>query len=72
MANPVTKPSMPASFKGVSHLKLPCHSIRKTHDFYTEIFPFTPLPQYNHYTPDHKLFAKMFTHKPTKLIVEVR
>ena len=63
---------MPTSFTGVNHLKLPCFSIQKTHDFYTRIFPFTPLPQYDHFTPDHKLFAKMFRHDQTKLIIEVR
>lgn len=44
----------------------------KTWEFYTKILPFTPLPQYDHFTPDHKLFAKMFYYEPTKLIVEVR
>jgi catechol 2,3-dioxygenase-like lactoylglutathione lyase family enzyme len=72
MANPAPPPSKPTSFKGINHLKLPCHSITKSHDFYTQIFPFIPLPQYNHYTPQHAVFAKMFTHEPTKLIVEVR
>jgi len=72
MAASASKPSMPPSFTGVNHLKLPCYSIKKTHDFYTTIFPFTPVPKYNHYTPEHKVFAMMFTHAPTKLIVEVR
>jgi hypothetical protein len=67
-----TKPSMPSSFNGINLLKLPCHSLKKTHAFYTEVFPFKPLPQYNRYTPEHKLFAMMFMHEPTKLIVEVR
>ena len=71
MAN-ATKPTMPSSFKGINHLKLPCHSLKKTYDFYTTIFPFKPLPQYNHYTPKHKLFAMMFTYEPSKLIIEVR
>jgi hypothetical protein len=66
------RPSMPSSFKGINHLKLPCHSLKKTHDFYTRIFPFTPLPQYNHYTPTHALFATMITHAPSNLIVEIR
>jgi hypothetical protein len=72
MSNSTAPPGKPRSFNGVNHLKLPCHSIPETHDFYTKIFPFTPLPQYDHFTPDHKLFAKMFSHEPTKLIVEVR
>lgn len=64
--------TMPKSFKGIHHLKLPCHSISRTFDFYTRIFPFSPLPQYDHFTPDHKLFARIFTHAPTNLLVEVR
>lgn len=63
---------MPSSFKGINHLKLPCQSINVTHDFYVNVFPFTPLPQYDHFTPNHELFAKMFTHAATQLIVEVR
>jgi len=69
---PATKPDGPRSFNGVNHLKLASSDIWKTHDFYTKIFHFTPLPHYNHYTPEHKLFAVMFEHTPTKLIVEVR
>ncbi|CAM6113161.1 unnamed protein product [Calypogeia fissa] len=73
MAEPSTKPSMPQSFSGVNHLKLPAHSIRKTHDFYTRVFPFKPIPQFDHFTPDHKLFAKMISHEhSTKLLVEIR
>lgn len=30
------------------------------------------MPQYDHFTPDHKLFAKMFQHEASQLIVEVR
>jgi catechol 2,3-dioxygenase-like lactoylglutathione lyase family enzyme len=65
-------PSMPRSFNGINHLKLPAQSLTKTMDFYTRIFPFTALPQYDHFTPDHRLFACMFTHAPTGLLVEVR
>ena len=72
MAGASTKQSMPSSFNGINHLKLPCHSLKKSHAFYTEVFPFKPLPQYNFYTPEHKLFAMMFIHDPTKLIVDVR
>lgn len=72
MQSETQTPVMPSSFNGIHHLKLPCASIRKTHDFYTEIFPFVALPQYNHYTPEHKLFALMFMHPSTKLIVEAR
>lgn len=63
---------MPSSFNGINHLKLPSFNIKKTHDFYTKILPFKPLPQYDHFTPEHKLFAKMCIHEPTKLIIEVR
>jgi hypothetical protein len=66
------QPSMPNSFNDINHLKLPSPSVQKTHDFDTRIFPFTPLPRYDHFTPDHKVFAKMFQHKQTKLIIEVR
>jgi len=69
---PTTKPTMPTSFNGINHLKLPAFSIQKTFDFYTNVLPFTPLPQYDHFTPEHKLFAKMCSHEPTKLIVEIR
>ena len=65
-------PTRPSSFSGINHLKLPSFSVQKTVDFYTNIFPFTYLPQYDHFTPDHKLFAKMFWHEPTKLIIEAR
>ncbi|KAH8803430.1 hypothetical protein F5884DRAFT_507580 [Xylogone sp. PMI_703] len=65
-------PVMPGSFNGIHHLKLPCASIRKTHDFYTKIFPFVALPQYDHYTPEHKLFALLFMHPSTNLVVEAR
>jgi hypothetical protein len=63
---------MPTSFNGINYLKLPANSIQKTHDFYTKVFPFSPLPQYDHFTPDHELFAKMFQHEQTGLAIEVR
>ncbi|KIM93902.1 hypothetical protein OIDMADRAFT_46013 [Oidiodendron maius Zn] len=63
---------MPKSFIGLHHLKLPCHSIKKTHEFYTTIFPFKPMPHADHFTPDHQLFAKLCIHEATKLIVELR
>ena len=62
MDSHASQPSMPPSFNGINHLKLPSACIHKTHDFYTRIFPFTPLPQYNHYAPSHQLLAAMFTH----------
>lgn len=30
------------------------------------------LPQNDHFTPNHKIFAKMFWHEPTKLIIGAR
>jgi catechol 2,3-dioxygenase-like lactoylglutathione lyase family enzyme len=72
MVDSITKISMPASFKGVNHLKLASSNVKTTHDFYTTIFPFTPQPHYDHFTPEHRLFAKMFIHEPSKLIVEIR
>lgn len=72
MEDPASGPTVPRSFNGINHLKLPCKSIRKTHDFYTQIFPFRPFLQYNHYTLDYKLFALMFMHPSTKPIIEVR
>ncbi|KAL6826708.1 hypothetical protein J3E69DRAFT_244493 [Trichoderma sp. SZMC 28015] len=72
MANKSSPVSMPRSFRGINHLKLACFSVQKTHDFYTKVFPFTPQPRWDHFTPDHKLFAKMFRYEPTGLIVEVR
>ncbi|KIX95740.1 uncharacterized protein Z520_08448 [Fonsecaea multimorphosa CBS 102226] len=66
------RPNGKRSFNGINHLKLATNDLWKCHEFYTKIFPFTPLPQYHHYTPEHKLFAVMFEHAPTKLIVEAR
>ncbi|KAF7973458.1 hypothetical protein HWV62_15044 [Athelia sp. TMB] len=67
-----TAPAMPASFLGINHLKLPANDIIATRDFYVSHFPFTYLPQYDHFTPEHTLFAVMIMHEPTKLIVEIR
>jgi catechol 2,3-dioxygenase-like lactoylglutathione lyase family enzyme len=64
--------TQPPLTKGLNHLKLPSHNIKKTHDFYTKIMGFNPLPHYNHYTPEHKLFAVMVEHPSTKLIIEIR
>ncbi|KAF4987814.1 hypothetical protein FGRMN_10130 [Fusarium graminum] len=65
----VTKPK---SFTGINHLKLPCHDIIKTGEFYESIFHLKRIIKYNHYTPDHELLAIMLEHEPTKLIVELR
>src|SRR5277367_6050962 len=57
MSEQSSTPSVPRSFNGINHLKLPAQSLTETMDFYTRIFPFTALPQYDHFTPDHRLFA---------------
>ncbi|MCJ1394270.1 hypothetical protein MMC18_007148 [Xylographa bjoerkii] len=64
--------NMPTSFQGVNHIKLPATDILKTYNFYTSIFPLTKIPEYEHYNAKGELFAVMFRHEPTKLIVEVR
>ena len=40
--------------------------------FYTNVLPLVHIPQFNHYTPEHKLFAVMCQHPSTKLLVEIR
>ncbi|KAI9232459.1 MAG: hypothetical protein BYD32DRAFT_400366 [Podila humilis] len=72
MSSTTSKPTAPSSFKGIHHLKLASSSIQKTHDFYTKVFPFTPLPAHDHFTPDHKVFAKIISHPLTNLLVEIR
>lgn len=67
-----TKPNGPRSFTGVHHLKLPSKNILKTQEFYTKILHFTPVPNYSHYNLENKLFAVMFRHEPTNLLVEAR
>lgn len=69
---PAKKPSSESSFRGINHLKLPATSLRKTVAFYTQILPFKYLPHYDHFTPDHKLFAQMVMYEPKNLIVELR
>ena len=64
--------SMPTSFNGINHLKLPVFNLNETLKFHTTIFPFAHLLHYDHFTPEHKLFALMFHHRETKVIVEVR
>lgn len=72
MESAQAKSVRPQSFNGINHLKLPVHSLQKTRDFYTKVFPFVHLPKYDHFTPNHELFACMVMHEPTKLIVEFR
>jgi catechol-2,3-dioxygenase len=55
-AKPAAKPK---SFNGINHLKLPCQSLKHTMDFYTKVLPFEHMPQYDHFTPEHQLFARM-------------
>lgn len=64
--------TMPPGFTGINHLKLPANDIQVTSDFYTTVFPFERLHQYDHFTLEHKFFAAMFSHKTTNLIVEIR
>ena len=65
-------PSQPPSILGLNHIKLPAYSIAATYAFYTDILPFTPLPEYDHFTPDRKIFAKLCRHDPSGLLLEVR
>lgn len=60
------------SFKGVNHVKLAVHSIQRSLHFYTNVLPFTHLKQFDHFTPEHKLFGSMFIYEPTKFLMEVR
>lgn len=64
------KLSMPSSFNGINHLKLPCYDILKTCEFYTTVFPFKRIKKYDHFTPDHELFAVMVAYEPDNLIFE--
>ncbi|KAK8109862.1 hypothetical protein PG999_007999 [Apiospora kogelbergensis] len=52
----------PPSLLGLNHLKLASHDILATRDFYTTVFPFTYLPDYDHRRADGSLFAVMFRH----------
>jgi catechol-2,3-dioxygenase len=65
-------PKMPSSFSSIDYLKIPVFDRKKTADFYTTLFPFTYQKKWEHFTPEHKLFAVMVTHDPTNLIVEFR
>ena len=67
---PLRHPSR--TFNGVNHLKLPCNDILTTGAFYEKLLPFTRIHEYNHYTPDHRLFAIMLQHQSTNLIIELR
>lgn len=64
--------SQPKSLKGINHVKLPVFSLKRTLEFYTTVFPFIHLPELDHFTPDHKLFAQLFRHEPSRLLVELR
>lgn len=63
-------PKRPPSFNGINHIKLPCHSIQRTLDFYTTILPFELQPHLDHFTPDHKVFARML--KYNNILLELR
>jgi catechol-2,3-dioxygenase len=72
MSSTMLQPPRPSSFRGVDHLKLAVFSLPRTHDFYTKVLPLSPQPQWDHFTPEHKLCAKMAKHEQTNLIVEFR
>lgn len=72
MESTSTNGARPSSFNGINHLKLPVKSLHHTLDFYTKVFPFVHVPKWDHFTPQHELFACLFTHEPTKLVVEIR
>lgn len=64
--------SNPPSIKGLNHLKLPTNSLRASVEFYTQILPFTLLPEYNHYTASHQIYAQILSHKPSNTLLELR
>lgn len=68
----MAKSQPPSNFLGINHIKLPSTDILRTYDFYTSIFPFKKVPEYEHYNANGGLFAVMFRHEPTALIVEIR
>ena len=65
------KPARP-SINGVNHIKLPSANLLKTLHFYTTVLPMEHIQAYNHYTPQHKLFAVLVQHPSTKLLIELR
>ena len=70
---PETSRQHPSPLNGIHHLKLSSKDILATQSFYTKILHFNPLPQFNHYIPaGRKLFAVLFEHGPTKMILEAR
>jgi catechol-2,3-dioxygenase len=69
---PPSMTSMPASFLGINHLKLPVHNLEKSLEWYTNVLPLKHEAKWNHYTPQHELFAVMVVHEPTSLILELR
>ncbi|KAK7972958.1 hypothetical protein PG988_007092 [Apiospora saccharicola] len=72
-ADPATAPTtMPQSFRGLNHLKLASVDLGATATFYTTIFPFTYLPHYDHHRADGSVFAVMFRHEASGILVEAR
>ncbi|KAK8068068.1 40S ribosomal S3 protein0 [Apiospora saccharicola] len=63
---------MPQSFRGLNHLKLASVDLGATATFYTTIFPFTYLPHYDHHRADGSVFAVMFRHEASGILVEAR
>ncbi|KAK8102696.1 hypothetical protein PG984_015842 [Apiospora sp. TS-2023a] len=72
-ADPATAhATMPQSFRGLNHLKLASVDLNAIATFYTTIFPFTYLPHYDHHRPDGSVFAVMFRHEASGILVEAR
>ena len=71
-ANAPPSPQKPSSLYGINHLKLASANILKTLHFYTAVLPMVHISKFNHYTAERKLFAVMFQHPSTKLLVEAR
>jgi hypothetical protein len=67
-----SRPPPAIHVKALHHIKLASRNILATHKFNTSTLNFTPLSQFNHYTPDHKLFVVMFSHPATNTILEAR
>ncbi|KAK8073670.1 hypothetical protein PG994_004569 [Apiospora phragmitis] len=51
--------SMPPSILGLNHLKLASRNPHATQSFYTTVFPFTPLPHYDHHLADGTAAAQV-------------
>ena len=66
----MTTPSRP-TVAAIHHLKLAASDLQATHDFYTDVFGFTAVPQFTHRTKDNVIYAFMLR-GPDNVLVEVR